>query len=93
MAKVVRHLTIHGRVQDVWFRDWTVKTAGELGLAGWVRNRRKGTVEAVVQGEKSAVERFLELVQEGPPAANVINIDVTERTAFEGSGFTKKPTV
>ena len=48
---IARHLSIHGRVQGVFSRDWAVETARELGLAGWVRNRRDGTVEAVVQGE------------------------------------------
>ena len=47
MANLSVRLIIEGHVQGVWFRDWTVKTAKQLGLFGWVRNRREGCVEAV----------------------------------------------
>lgn len=51
MPLVARHLMIHGRVQGVWYRAWAVETARQLGLAGWVRNRSNGCVEALVEGE------------------------------------------
>ena len=68
---VVRRLIIHGRVQGVFYRAWTVETAQELGLVGWVRNRRDGTVEAFVQGEEAAVELFVERAHEGSAYARV----------------------
>ena len=70
---IARHLSIHGRVQGVFYRDWAVETARELGLAGWVRNRRDGTVEAVVQGEEASVERFITLAKDGPVFCSVIS--------------------
>ena len=86
-------LTIHGRVQGVFYRGWTVETARSIGLAGWVRNRRDGTVEAIVQGERAAVERLVALAREGPPAARVERIEADE-VAFDASlaGFTQRPT-
>ncbi|WP_298016466.1 acylphosphatase [uncultured Parasphingopyxis sp.] len=89
---IARRLEIHGRVQGVFYRDWTVKSARELGLAGWVRNRLDGTVEAVVQGEADAVERMIALAQNGPPAANVDRIDVAETTVGAITGFEKRST-
>lgn len=89
---IARRLEIHGRVQGVFYRDWTVKSARELGLAGWVRNRRDGTVEAVVQGDADAVEQMIVLAKDGPPAANVDRIDVTETAVEEITGFEKLST-
>lgn len=52
--------------------------AAELGITGWVRNRRDGTVEAVVQGDPLAVEQMLEWARHGPPAARVEHLEVSE---------------
>ncbi len=91
---VARRLLIHGRVQGVWYRGWAVdNTSRGLNLAGWVRNRRDGTVEAVVQGEESAVERFIALAREGPPAARVERIDVKEEAPAALSGFEQRATL
>jgi acylphosphatase len=78
MTTVARHLTIHGHVQGVFYRGWAVETARELRLVGWVRNRHNGTVEAIVQGADAAVERFITLAHEGPPAAQVDSVEVRE---------------
>lgn len=90
---VARHLTIHGRVQGVFYRGWAVDTARALGLVGWVRNRCDGTVEAIVQGEEDAVERFVALAWEGPPAARVERIDATEEEPAAASGFEQRGTL
>ena len=76
IVTIARHLVIRGRVQGVFYRGWAVETARELGLTGWVRNRRDGKVEAVVQGEEEAVVRFIERAKEGPPSAHVADIEV-----------------
>lgn len=90
---VARRLTIRGRVQGVFYRGWTAETARDLGLAGWVRNRRDGTVEAVIQGPESSVERFVALARRGPPAARVEHVEVVEAEADEHlTGFTQQPT-
>jgi acylphosphatase len=92
MARIARHLTIHGRVQGVWYRAWTVETAHALGLTGWVRNSVDGSVEALVVGEADEIDRFIALAKNGPPAAQVERIDIDD-TADEGlTGFEKHPT-
>jgi acylphosphatase len=73
---VARLLRIHGRVQGVFYRAWAVGTARELGLVGWVRNRRDGTVEAVVQSDEHAVQRFIAEAEKGPPRASVDRVEV-----------------
>ncbi|QGP78443.1 acylphosphatase [Sphingobium sp. CAP-1] len=92
MAPVARHLMIHGRVQGVWYRGWTVETARGLGLTGWVRNCADGCVEALVQGEAEAVARFIALAQDGPVAAQVARIDAADATVEVLDGFRKRPT-
>lgn len=90
---IARRLLIHGRVQGVWYRGWAVDMAHGLGLAGWVRNRRDGTVEAVVQGDEEAVDRFIALAREGPPAASVERIDVSDEEPATLSGFEQRATL
>ena len=72
---IALHLSVHGRVQGVFYRNWTVTAARGLGLAGWVRNQPDGSVEALVEGEEQAVLRMVELMHAGPPAARVERID------------------
>ncbi len=67
---------IRGRVQGVWYRAWTEKTARSLGLRGWVRNRSDGSVEALFCGAPEMVAHMLELLEEGPPAARVDSVEV-----------------
>lgn len=71
-------LIVHGRVQGVFYRDWTVTTARELGLAGWVRNRPDGTVEAHCEGTREAVEALSARMHDGPPRARVERVESTE---------------
>jgi acylphosphatase len=68
-------LTVHGRVQGVWYRDWTVETARGLGLTGWVRNQPDDTVTALLQGDAANVRQMVEKMHEGPPRAEVDRID------------------
>ena len=78
MSSVTRKVRIEGRVQGVWYRGWTVDKAKGLGLSGWVRNRRDGSVEAVFRGPETAVAEMLRLCGEGPPAAYVTGVTVTD---------------
>ncbi len=68
---VTYHLRISGRVQGVGYRDAMRSEALARGLAGWVRNCRDGSVEAVVQGDPAAVEALVAWARRGPPAARV----------------------
>lgn len=92
MAVIARHLLISGRVQGVFYRNWTVDTAKELGLTGWVRNRMDGSVEAVVQGEADVVERLIALAHDGPSAARVAGVAVGDAAMAELTGFEKRAT-
>ncbi|OFX05420.1 MAG: acylphosphatase [Alphaproteobacteria bacterium RIFCSPHIGHO2_12_FULL_66_14] len=69
-------LTITGRVQGVGYRDWVVATGQQLGLAGWVRNRRDGSVEALIVGDETAVGTMIEACRRGPTMARVDAVDV-----------------
>ena len=69
-------LVIHGRVQGVFFRDSMRREAQHLKVAGWVRNRSDGTVEAAVQGEPAAVDAIVCWAQRGPQHAQVTRVDI-----------------
>lgn len=71
-----RHVTVHGVVHGVGFRYSCARAARQLGVAGWVRNRPDGTVEAVFEGEEDAVERLSDWMRAGPPGAEVTALDV-----------------
>lgn len=92
MPRIARHLTITGKVQGVWYRAWTVETARSLGLVGWVRNRTDGSVEAVVEGDESAVDQFLALAQHGPAAARVERIDMQDVALSDHLAFEQRST-
>ena len=76
-------LTIHGRVHGVGFRAFVEDEAMSRGLEGWVRNRRDGTVEALIVGEARLVKEMIEACRRGPAAARVERIDVEEAKADE----------
>lgn len=82
-----RRAVIHGFVQGVFFRDSTRRLAERHGVAGWARNNRDGTVEAVFEGELEAVERLLTYVQEGPRGAEVSRVETFEEEPEGLSGF------
>ena len=92
MSRIARHLVIHGRVQGVSYRWWSVGEAEALGLDGWVRNRRDGTVEMVVAGDEAVVMQMIERCREGPPAARVEHVETSETGEDVTAGFEQKPT-
>ena len=75
---MAKHLVISGRVQGVGFRYSMSEEAARLGVTGWVRNRRDGTVEAVVDGATDAVDAILAWARRGPRGASVTDVRVTE---------------
>jgi acylphosphatase len=92
LRKCVR-LRITGRVQGVWYRGWTVDQARELGLDGWVRNRRDGSVEAVASGLATQVDELVARCRLGPPGARVEDVHVAAEAETVERGFHQKPTV
>jgi acylphosphatase len=82
-----RRVVVHGYVQGVGFRFAVERAADSRGVAGWVRNRSDGTVEAVFEGEPEDVEALVRFCGEGPRGAAVDRVEV-ERESAEGlSGF------
>lgn len=92
MTIIAKQVRITGKVQGVFYRNWTATTARSLGLNGWVRNRLDGSVEAHIQGEPDAVARFLELARSGPPAARVTDVVGKETDVGAFDGFSQAAT-
>lgn len=82
-------INVKGRVQGVGFRYSTQRQAERLGVKGWVRNERDGTVTVVAEGPKPAVDAMVRWLQEGPGFAKVADMDLREYP-YEGrySSFT-----
>jgi acylphosphatase len=78
---------VHGFVQGVFFRDTLRRRAQSAGVAGWVRNNWNGTVEAVFEGERDAVERLVEFSRDGPRGARVNSVEVAEEEPQGLRGF------
>lgn len=83
IAPVIRRVIIHGRVQGVGYRDWTRHAARSRGIAGWVRNRKDGSVEAVFSGSAQAVAEMIEACRRGPSSARVEWIDQQDAAPSE----------
>lgn len=90
-----RQIRVSGRVQGVGFRDALRAEALRLGVAGWVRNRRDGNVEAVIQGDGASLDRLIDWTRRGPPQAQVRAVDeLTLEAPFDRPyvGFERWPT-
>ena len=83
-----RRVVITGRVQGVFFRAWTKEQADALGVAGWVRNRPDGSVEALIEGSQAAVDAPVERLHEGPPQARVDKVEIVEADGEGADRFT-----
>jgi acylphosphatase len=99
MGGAIRRVTIRGRVQGVGYRAFVEHQARALGLEGWVRNRRDGSVEVLVAGPAEIVADMIERCRRGPAYAHVEA--VTEESASSdalnlrqaGEGFSVLPTI
>ena len=67
---------IKGKVQGVFFRMETQQAARRIGVAGWVRNRRDGSVEALIAGDAEKVDAMLAWCRKGPPMALVDDVEI-----------------
>jgi acylphosphatase len=99
MTAAIRRVLIRGRVQGVGYRAWVEHQARRLGLQGWVRNRRDGSVEAVFGGAEGALANMIAACRNGPPSGRVD--EVAEETAHAdelglrraGEAFSVLPTI
>jgi acylphosphatase len=85
--RIRRRVVVHGHVQGVFFRDSTDREARRRGLAGWVRNRDDGAVEAVFEGAPEDVRALLEFCESGPGRADVQRTETNEEEPEGLSGF------
>ena len=89
-----RRLIITGRVQGVWYRDWFVGAATALGLVGWVRNRRDGSVEAMIDGAEGAVTAMIAQAWQGSPRAQVDSVMADDASPEPPlTGFERRPSI
>lgn len=80
-------ITVHGRVQGVGFRYALEAAAQRAGAYGWVRNRRDGTVEALIAGDAATVDAVIAWAHDGPPSAQVDRVDAVETDETPPNGF------
>lgn len=66
---------VHGIVQGVWFRAWTMDLAADMDLTGWIRNTPEGTVEILAQGDEDVLTEFVRHLHQGPVLARVERVD------------------
>lgn len=85
-----KRCVISGKVQNVWYRAWTVSEAEKLGLNGWVRNRADGSVEALFSGPADKVAAMIDLCHTGPRAARVSGVTVEDHTGEVPQGFQQR---
>ena len=86
-ARIARRVVVTGRVQGVFFRDSTRREAQRLGVSGWVRNCRDGTVEALLEGDPDAVAALVLWCREGPRHADVDDLRVSSVEPAGVAGF------
>jgi acylphosphatase len=87
MGVVARHASISGKVQGVFYRSWLQGEADKLSVKGWVRNCPDGHVEAHLEGEAPPVAQIVEMLREGPPAANVEDVRLWNVEPCDFDGF------
>lgn len=93
-APMIAHtIFIEGHVQGVFFREWTIERAREIGLSGWVRNLADSRVEVYVVGEAACVGRFVDRLRVGSPASQVSQVHVEDAEIERLDGFTRRQSV
>lgn len=93
MPRRAETLSVQGRVQGVGYRWWTVQAATQLGLDGWVRNRRDGSVEILAIGDAGTIDALQESCRQGPSAAVVLAVERYMADDDGSTGFEERPTV
>jgi acylphosphatase len=86
-SRTRKHVYVSGRVQGVFFRDSTRRSAQALSVDGWVRNLSDGRVEAVFEGPSAQVSKMVEWIGHGPPHADVRDVEVLDEAPEDLHGF------
>ncbi|HEX7929328.1 MAG TPA: acylphosphatase [Sphingomicrobium sp.] len=87
---IARTIFIEGHVQGVFFREWAIERAREIGVAGWVRNLSDGRVEVYVVGDDAEVRRFVDRLRVGSPASQVSKVTVEDAEVERLDCFTRR---
>ena len=87
---IARSIIIEGHVQGVFFREWTLERAREVGVSGWVRNLSDGRVEVYAVGEAAAVAKLIQRLKAGSPASKVDDVVVADAAIERLDGFTRR---
>jgi acylphosphatase len=87
---IARSICVTGHVQGVFFREWTIEIAGELGIAGWVRNCSDGSVEIYALGAPEQIDGFVARLRQGSPASRVDDIAVEPAEVEPVTGFMRR---
>jgi len=74
--KVQYHVIVYGKVQGVFFRAETSRAAQKFNITGWVRNLANGTVEAVIEGDETDIQKMIQWLKKGSPLSSVSKIDL-----------------
>jgi acylphosphatase len=90
---ICRRLSITGRVQGVFYRDWFVEQAQSLGVTGWVRNRADGSVEAMASGSSEMIDAIVARARQGSSASRVDDLVVEDASEQVFEGFEQRPTL
>ena len=88
-----KRIVVRGRVQAVSYRAWTIWEARALGLSGWVRNRRDGSVEILASGPEDKIAALVDRCRQGPQLARVESVEVADADEAVSEGFEERPTV
>ena len=83
-------ITVHGRVQDVGFRYFTVETAGRCNITGFVKNQWDGSVFIEAEGEENMLDVFVEICKQGPSMAHVDKVDIQQGVVMNHEKFSPK---
>jgi len=92
-TKMARTIVVAGKVQGVFFREWTVGKAREIGISGWVRNLRDGRVEVYAIAEAALLDRFTDHLRRGSPASQVEQIQIENAEVEKIDGFSRRQTL
>ena len=88
------HARVTGRVQGVGFRYYVITAASGLGLVGWVRNRRDGSVEVIAEGELDLLKKLVSELEKGSRSSSVLNVKAElQEASWEFKSFTARPTL
>ncbi|GAA4777303.1 acylphosphatase [Stakelama sediminis] len=90
---ITRRITVTGRVQGVFFRNWTVQAARELEITGWVRNRRDGSVEILATAAEEKLNDLIQKCRTGPPRSQVESVKYEDVVCERFDMFSRRPTV